>query len=222
MLIKMEAPEISAHYPLLYHMAELGSWSSIQNHGLLSTTALLDLFDTAKGEREKIEYHQRRENVTIKSAKYGIAVIRDQKPLHEGALQKLIDGMEPREFYKLLNGKTFFWVRRQRLENLLGARAYRGRSHTVLTVDTSILLKKHADEVWLSHINSGAIFGSGRRGVGTFKRISEYPFDEMKKKKKDDAIVELAVDYGVKDIADFVVRVETWVEGKPTEIIWKR
>ncbi len=105
---------------------------------------------------------------------------------------------------------------------MLGAQAYRGKSHTVLTVDTNLLLKKHADEVWLSHINSGAIFGSGRRGVRTFKRISEYPFEEMQKKKKDDAVVELAVDYGVKDIADFVNRVETWFEGKPMELIWKK
>ena len=36
---------ITALYPPLYHMAAEGSWPSIQRHGLLSTSALLDLYE---------------------------------------------------------------------------------------------------------------------------------------------------------------------------------
>jgi hypothetical protein len=82
-------------------------------------------------------------------------------------------------------------VRRERLERLLNARAYKGRPHTVLTVDTEALLKKYHRDISLSHINSGAaIYGTGRRGVGTFERIDAYPFEELRRKKKEDAIVE--------------------------------
>ena len=200
-------------------MAESGSWPSIQRHGLLSTSALLDLFEIHGKERFEIESRQRRESITIYHPVHGSAVIRDQKPLNEGALQKFIDGMSTREYYELLNSKTFFWARRERLESLLHARAYRKKSHTVLTVDTRDLVDRHKNEIWLSHINSGAFFGSGRRGVGTFKRISEHPFEEMRKKKKEDAIVEVSVDYAVKDISKYIIRVEEWIGQNPVRII---
>ena len=217
----MEPEDIIRHYPRLYHMAEAGSWPNIQRHGLLSTSALLDMYEIDAKERPTIESQQRRESVTIHHQVYGTAVIRDQKPLNESALQKLIVGMSPKEYYELLNRMTFFWARRIRLERLLNARAYRGKSHTVLTIDTRSLINKHHKNIWLSNINSGAIFGSGRRGTGTFKRISEYPFEEIKKKKKDDAIVEVAVDYAVKDISKHTIMVEEWFEKNPIRTIWE-
>jgi len=67
-----------------------------------------------------------------------------------------------------------------------------------------------------------AIFGSGRRGTYTFKRIDQYPFEEMRKKKGDDAVVELAVEYAVKDVAEFVIRVEEWIGQTPVQTIWQR
>ena len=218
----MDPEDIIRYYPCLYHMAESGSWPSIQRHGLLSTTALLDMYEVNANDRFTIESQQRRESVTIHHPVYGSAVIRDQKPLREGTLQKLIDGMSTREYYELLNRMTFFWARRVRLERLLNARAYRNKTHTVLIVDTRSLINTHQNRIWLTHINSGAsIYGVGRRGVGTFKRIIEYPFEEMIKKKKDDAIVEVAVDYAVKDIFKHTIRVEEWFEKNPVRIIWE-
>ncbi len=218
----MDSNVIGQRYPLLYHMAESGSWPSIQKYGLLSTTALLDLFQVKGDERYHLEFEQRHESVNISHKLFGSAVIRDQKPLPEKAIRKFMIGMETKDFYKLLNGKTFFWVRKERLESLLKARAYRNREHCVLTVDTKALVKKHEREIWLSRINSGAFFGSGPRGIGTFKRINDYPFEEMKKKQKQDAIVELAVDYGVKDITEFVIRVENWKGHTPVETVWNK
>jgi len=214
--------QIIQHYPKIYHMAESGSWKSIKRFGLLSTSALLDLFEINGPKRFEIESKQRRKNVIIKHPDYGMAVIRDQKPLPESALKKFIDGMSTTEYYELLNHMTFFWARKERLERLLNARAYKNKTHTVLTVDTAKLLKRHQEEVWLAHINSGAFFGSGRRGVQTFKRIKNYPFEEMKKKKKEDAIVEIAIDYAVKDILELTIRVEEWKESKPIYTIWNR
>jgi hypothetical protein len=130
--------------------------------------------------------------------------------------------MSTAEYYVMLNQKTFFWVRIERLERLLNARAYRDRTHCVLTVGTQDLLRKHQDDVWLSHINSGAIFGSGRRGINTFRRIDQYPFEELRRRKGEDAVVELAVDYAIKDIAEFVVRAEHWKGQNPIETIWER
>jgi hypothetical protein len=42
--------------PRLYHMAEADTWDSIREHGLLSTSALLDLFEI-KGDVKRILPH---------------------------------------------------------------------------------------------------------------------------------------------------------------------
>jgi uncharacterized protein DUF7002 len=41
----MDVAELVETCPRLFHMAEPGSWAGIQRHGLLSTSALLDLFE---------------------------------------------------------------------------------------------------------------------------------------------------------------------------------
>jgi Family of unknown function (DUF7002) len=45
--------EFANHYPCLYHMAEANIWPSIEKHGLLSTTALLDLFEVNGNRRHR-------------------------------------------------------------------------------------------------------------------------------------------------------------------------
>ena len=42
-----------------------------------------------------------------------------------GLYKCLCDGLTPREWYRMLNSKVFFWVTRERLEKMLNARAYK-------------------------------------------------------------------------------------------------
>jgi len=65
-------------------MTAVGSWPGIERHGLRSTTALLDLFEVAGSDRERIESQHRPESETIHHPRYGTAVIRDQKPMSDG------------------------------------------------------------------------------------------------------------------------------------------
>jgi hypothetical protein len=51
---------IATRWPRLFHMAEAGSWLAIQRYGLLSTTALLDLFEITGDDRDSIESLQSR------------------------------------------------------------------------------------------------------------------------------------------------------------------
>lgn len=57
----MKTPEIltpayiAERWPRLFHMAEAGSWPMIREHGLLSTSALLDLFGVVGSNRDVIE-----------------------------------------------------------------------------------------------------------------------------------------------------------------------
>jgi hypothetical protein len=218
----MKAEELSQNYPFLYHMAESGSWTNIRRYGLLSTTALLDMFEIEGEERIPIESQQRKDSVTLKHLIYGTVMIRDQKVLHENTLKRLLVDMSPKQYYEKLNGMTFFWVQQERLRRLLGARAYRDRSHIVLTVDTGALVRAHNPEISLTHINSGATSrGSGKRGIGTFVRIIDYPFARMKRQRGLDAVVELSVDYAVKDIERFTLLVEEWRGDRSVRTIWE-
>jgi hypothetical protein len=66
------------------------------------------------------------------------------------------------------------------------------------------LLKRHADRVTLSSINSGATFalGPAPRGPDTFRRIADHPDEKP--------VVELTVDYSVPDIVDATISVTRW------------
>lgn len=185
-------------------MAEDGSWQSIRSHGLLSTTALLDLFEVEGERRYAIESCRRPEKVSIEHPEFGTALIRDNGPMQEASLRRCLGEMSPREWYETLNRRVFFWVERKRLMRFLCARPYRSLPHIVLEVDTARLLEHHAYQVTLSRINSGATFATNpaTRGTETFRRIADFP--------ENKTAVELAVDYAVRDIAELVVSVSRW------------
>lgn len=197
-----------ALYPRLYHMAQAGSWSSIRQHGLLSTSALLDHFEVNGTKREAIEYKHRPECVEITHPVYGRAIIRDQKPMSEKALLKCLVGTTPREWYGLLNRRVFFWVTEHRVLTLLGARAYKDLDHDVLTIDAGALLKRYTTRIALSPINSGStVYNPQPRGSDLFRPLDSYPF-EMRRKYGKNAVAELTIDHSVPDLRDFVIKVE--------------
>jgi hypothetical protein len=210
----LELEWLISRYPTLYHMAEDESWESIRRHGLLSTSALLDRFEVEGEERFAIESARRPEIVRVEHPEHGVALVRDNKPMQENALERSLVDMTPREWYEHLNRRVFFWVEWKRLLKLLGARAYRDRPHLVLEVDTAALLERHAERVSLSPINSGATFalGPAPRGPDTFRRIADHPSGKP--------IVELSVDYAVSDIAEFTLRVRRWRGTKELEEVW--
>lgn len=200
--------EFTTRYPTLYHMAEWTSWGSIQRLGLLSTRALLDLFEIAGEERRHIESEHRPESVEISHHKYGSAVIRDQKPMSERALAKCLRGISPKEWYELLNERVFFWSTEKRVKTLLGARAYRDRDHLVLTIDALQLVARYSNQITLSPINSGStVYNPQPRGRDLFQPFRRFPWEARRKYGKQ-AIAEIAIPYSVPDVMDFVIRGE--------------
>ena len=101
--------EIITRHPFLYHMAEAGTWENIQRHGLLSTAALLRLFGVSEPQRSAIGSRYRGSRVVIRHDDYGCAAIREQTPMPPGKLGRALTDMVPSEWYRLLNGKVFFW-----------------------------------------------------------------------------------------------------------------
>ncbi len=184
-------------------MAEAGSWPSIQQHGLLSTASLVGRFQpgnhTLVGQR-------RPQTVTLAPG----VTLRDQKPMSDAGLERCLrDGLQPAEWYRMLNARVFFWLTPQRLQRLLNARPYRTAVHDVLEVDAAGLVAAYRDAITLCAINSGYTGrGAVPRGLDTFLPIDDYPYARWRAvRSRGERVVELAVLGGVPDIARFVRRV---------------
>jgi hypothetical protein len=201
--------ELAEHYPVLYHMAEADSWQSISEHGLLSTSALLTLFEVDGATRQEIECRKRVRSIEIRNPTIGRAVIRDQKPIIESKLQTSLQDCSLEEWYRLLNCRVFFWLTVERLATLLSAREYRNKPHTILTLDTLSLVKDYEASITLSPMNSGNTLPIAHpRGLKTFSKMKDYPFKERLKRGPYYTVVELAVEGGVKNIVNYTIRVD--------------
>lgn len=210
MVTDAELEELIFHCPTLYHMAERGSWASIKQRGLLSTSALLDLYSIHGWERRRIEWQHRPASVQITSDGLPAAVVRDQIPMSDSDLRRCLpDHLSPSDWYAILNSKAFFWLSEERLHRLTGAKAYRNQEHDVIEVDSRSLIETHRESIWLCPINSGCTKPMPRaRDESVFARIDDYPYSHWRKKRsKQERVVELAVDHGVPDIRGHVRRV---------------
>lgn len=192
-------------YPTLYHMAEQGTWPSIRERGLLSTSAALDHYEMTGDERALHEVLHRPEKVAIGPDDNQI-ILRDQKPMEPTRLERALQGVTPTQWYQFLNNKVFMWAQEHRLFGLLNARAYKRLEHDVLTINTAALMERHADRVWLCPMNSGNTFPMPHiRSLSTFQRIANYPTKRNGSPQKE--VVEVVVDYSIPDIAGFVMEV---------------
>nr|WP_199873168.1 hypothetical protein [Ideonella sp. A 288] len=187
-------------------MAERHTWPSIRDRGLFSTTATLDLFGIEGAERLALESTHRPEKVTLGREDLRV-VLRDQKPMETSRLATgLINGVTPKQWYETINNKVFFWVQEERLLGLLNARPYRALEHDVLVIDTASFVAAHEREIWLCHMNSGNTFPvPHKRDLSAFQRIEQYPTKANGSPAKE--VVELVVDYQVRDIAQHVIEI---------------
>ena len=216
---------IASTYPRLYHLTHVENWDLIRQRGLLSTTALLDLFGIHGDCRRRLESSNRREFVRLRNTAHGVAIIRDQKPMDDRGLERaLTDGMSPRDWYRLVNRHVFFWVVRERVDRLLGARAYRNERHTLLVLRTKELLHRYSHRTVLSPLNTGATKPIPHpRGKNCFLPLASYPFEYWRRKRNvRDAVVELAVPEAVPNVIEMLERVSIVRRDQAEEIVWNR
>lgn len=211
----MTPDEFVQRYSQVFHVTAPGSWPNIEALGLLSTSALLDLYGVPKDERVPLEERRRPDPYPLFDPRYGQAVLRDQHPLSESKLEGCLTGMTVPQWLRLLNGRVFFWVGRDRLKKLL--KAYGGEEHEVITFDSARLLKSHGTRVELSPINSGStLHRPVPRGSRTFRPLSIYETVEK------GAPVELTVLYSVPDARDLAERVELFAGPERLQELWVR
>jgi hypothetical protein len=214
----MAPEEFIKRYPLLWHMADGRNTAGIFQRGLLSTSALLDLFGIEGAERERIETTRRPESVTLSNSKHGMVVVRDQKPMSLKRIERCLTSGTPQEFFRFLNGRVFFWPTEEKLATMNNARAYRDTNQLVFVVRTESLVAAHGSRIRVSPINSGATSPfAWPRSVTIFETLSAFNF--AARKKCANPIAEVTVSDRVTDILEHIERLEVWRGGQLQRIL---
>ena len=211
----MELEHLATLHPVLYHMADARNWFSIERHGLLSTSVLLDRCAVSGARRDVLEASHRPAIVALSGAS-GTVFVRDQHPLDPSVLAGCLDDMTPEAWYRVLNARVFFWPTRDRLERML--KAYGREEQAVFAVDTRELLGRHAGKTELSHINSGfasKLYRPARRGRHTFVPLRDYAYSARNK------IAEVTVLGSVPDIFEVTRRVTIQQRGRDDRVLWQ-
>jgi hypothetical protein len=214
--------ELINNHPYLYHMAEVGSWPTIQEFGLMTTESIVRSSSLTREEIQEVLSTRRANSIRIPHPTLGNVVIRDQGPLNLANLDLGASGGTVEEWLYELNSRVFFWLHPAKLSQLLKARRYRNFEQDVITVDTRSLLDNYGSAVRLSPINSGATIypNAPQRGAATFMTIEEYDYKVRRRARGAvDAIVELAVDGGVPDVRNHVVDVRRMKADDVIEIL---
>jgi len=198
--------------PTLYHLTQVQNWPSIEQHGLLSTQALLDLAELSDEERERVGNQHRAQRVVLPNG----VVISDQKPMPPTALARCLHGVTPEQWYALLNSKVFFWPDVERLHRL--RRVYKAQPQVLMVIDTERLLARYSERITLTAINTGnARRQPAKRGLSTFVPYetwfvsgwaSETEALHTRPRLRSHPPAELTVTYAVPDVMDFVVDVQ--------------
>lgn len=209
-MVGMDREDLIDRHPRLFHMAAAGSWPGISRHGLITTEDLVSSAGLDDDQSRALLHARRSVSTVIDHPLYGRVVIRDQGPLNLAHLVPALEDVTVEEWLQILNSRVFFWLHPDKLEGLLSARRYRNDPQDVITVDTRSLLDAVGDRAKLSRMNSGATLypSAPPRGSKTFTNIADYDYlTQRRRRGPRDAIVELAVLGGVRDLLPHVLDV---------------
>jgi hypothetical protein len=192
----------------VYHIAEADNWPSIERDGLLSARALFERAGARQEDRAAVEEHR-----PIRAVLSDGTVIRDQSPMPPAALKPCLRGLTPTQWYRLLNGKVFFWFDEDRVARHL--HACRRTAQIVLTIDAEALLARHAARASVAPFNTGnARRKPAVRGRSTFVPWTTWQVSGWRSesdglgtslRSKSHKPAELTIDHAVPDVLDFVL-----------------
>ncbi|WP_146754549.1 DUF7002 family protein [Micromonospora noduli] len=76
----MDVEELIARHPQVFHTMSATAWPSVQQHGLLSTRQLIDLFGLDAGERERLLSVPRKQSTVLRASSLPPTVIATDRP----------------------------------------------------------------------------------------------------------------------------------------------
>ena len=203
----------------IYHLAEASNWPLIQRDGLLCASRLLGAAGLVGASRDQVNREQRLVHTVLPNR----VRIRDQRPMPPTALENCLCGMNPADWYAMVNDRVFFWLDPDRLNRQKAA--CEPRPQVVIAVDTAALVAVHQEHVALTPINTGnARRRPAPRGAATFVPLAEWVRSGWASeaealgtpaRKRSHKPVELTVLNAVPDIMRFVVGVFALSTGQP-------
>ncbi len=206
---RVERLDFLHRHPRLWHLAHADGWPGIEEHGLLSAQALVRLCQVPEKRAERLLSARRltAERLTLPDGEQ--AVLRDQKPLHEGKLHAALeDGLSVAQWLRMLNGLVFFFPSRQALQSLYTV--YRQEPAVVLEVDTRRLFDDYDSLLRVAHINTGStLYSAAKRGRTTFRPVGQF---DARKQVKEVAVVDR-----VPEVLRYLVGVELWLPDGTTK-----
>lgn len=221
----MRARDLIEYYPRLYHVTATRNWGLIRQHGVLPTTALIDLFEVDPELRERLARQRRPKSVRLKHPTHGTAIIRDNIPLNEPKLKRCLkDDLEPADWYATLNRRVFFWATRERLGSFL--KSYSESDQLVIVVPTELLIKNYRDRIELSTINSGTTRSVHcTRGLSTFVALSDFDFDAERRRlhrSREKVVAEVTVIGAVERLTEIASTAIGHSPSGSTDVMWQQ
>lgn len=169
----MEPQEFVRYRPRLYHAALAANLPLIRKHGLLSTSALLDLADQShRGRRRSLESSRRNDVSELLLEDGSTARLRDNKTISDKQLRRLLPtGTPTSAWYEELNRRVFFWVTEGDAAEFL--HHYRDHSQVLMIFDSGRMLELFAPRVAVTTFNTGVTFNNVPRGPKSFVRLED-------------------------------------------------
>ncbi|BEP13406.1 hypothetical protein acdb102_17170 [Acidothermaceae bacterium B102] len=211
----MYTSDLAAVAPQLFHLTAGDAWESIQEHGLRSATWLVRARSLDE-ERATTLLTAPREAIEVigdPADPLGHATLRDQKPLTLSKLERLVEGITPENYIRLINDRVYFYMKAADVERVRGVRDAEGQPQLLLTLDSRRLLADYQGSVRVAKINTGATIGmQGRRGPRTWLAIDKFP-------GRATEVKEFTVLDGISDVTPYLVSAELWNAGEKVEVL---
>jgi hypothetical protein len=208
----MTIDEFVKHYPVLYHMADARNWPSIQHHGLLSTTQLLQKLEIA--DSQAVEDQRAHGPVRLENATHGTVFIRDQHQIRESQLERCLIDMTPLQWRASLNSRVFFWPTLKRLKAMFAY--YQVEPQLIITIPARLLIEAYQGVIELSRINSGFVMRKpALRGSHTFQKLDDFQHSSKQK------VAELTIPGAVPDLLKFAQDATIRQAGRRNRVVFK-
>ena len=123
----MTPEDLAKRHPRLFHLTLPYLMPVIEQHGLLSTSTMLDGMGPDDASCAAIERARRPAAVPLDHPTLGPIILNNQTPMTEKALAGCLDdGLTPADWLLTLNRQVFFWCSEHGPASVLCARTNRG------------------------------------------------------------------------------------------------
>ena len=170
----MDVAQLCSRFPKLWHVTFAGGWNGMQQQGLLRAVDV-----------DPIGSQELRLDVKRIRTPAGTVTLRNQIRSRIDPTPNL-DGVTPSQWWRLINGRVYFFCRRAQAEVLTQSYLQQNFDQEVIEFDTQSLLEQLNAQVEITTVNAG-VFPRAKgptRGRATFIALSDHALIDASKIKE--------------------------------------